>query len=451
MGEGPLGITEIANQEHIDFPKTGDNIAAKRVALYGYYPGGSVWNRLQVDANGVVQTSGSGGGGGGSVTQGTIPWQSSIYDGTSTANVLSPGTPNSSGNALLSAPTGDTVAFTTGSPAMLASTDVGNYKAFSVFVGTQGVASTVAWQGSNDNTNWFSVSAVQPANIGSNTPATSTTSTFVAFAGGINFRYFRINVTGITSGTTAGTVFFSTAPYSVSNMSVNANIQGTWAVGLTTQFAGASGTAAPSNAALIGVDDGTNLQYLTNASNTSDSDSFNHALPVGMSIYNGTNYSRLAAANRASGTTGTGLLGVGELSLAAAALPTATTATNYVRNMSDKFGRQVMVPQATRDLVGIADITLTSTTSPTTLIAAGGTGILTDIVDISIINTSATATEVDISDGTNTYYFYLPAGDMRGATYQVPCPATTTNTAWTATTITSVASVKISVKYIKNQ
>jgi hypothetical protein len=65
MAEGPLSNEEIQNQEHIDFLKTGDNIAAKKVALYGYYPGGSEWTRLQTDANGVVQTSGSGGGGGG--------------------------------------------------------------------------------------------------------------------------------------------------------------------------------------------------------------------------------------------------------------------------------------------------------------------------------------------------------------------------------------------------
>lgn len=102
MAEGPVSSQDIDNREHIDPLKTGDNIPAKRVALYGYYPGGSVWNRLQVDTNGVVQTSGSGGGGGGSVTQGTIPWQSSICDGTNTANIIAPLTQPSLTQASLS-------------------------------------------------------------------------------------------------------------------------------------------------------------------------------------------------------------------------------------------------------------------------------------------------------------------------------------------------------------
>jgi hypothetical protein len=119
--------------------------------------------------------------------------------------------------------------------------------------------------------------------------------------------------------------------------------------------------------------------------------------------------------------------------------------------MYDKFGRQVTIPQTTRDLVGVATITITSSTSPATLIAAAGAGVFTDILDVRIVNTSAAATEVTLSDGTNTYEYYAPAGDMRGITLQVPDPATTANTAWTATTITSVASVKITVKYVKNQ
>lgn len=36
MAEGPIGEQEIANREHIALPKTGDNIAAKRVANYGF-------------------------------------------------------------------------------------------------------------------------------------------------------------------------------------------------------------------------------------------------------------------------------------------------------------------------------------------------------------------------------------------------------------------------------
>jgi hypothetical protein len=44
MAENALGITEIENQEHISPQKTGDNIAAKRVANYGFGPD-SQWSR----------------------------------------------------------------------------------------------------------------------------------------------------------------------------------------------------------------------------------------------------------------------------------------------------------------------------------------------------------------------------------------------------------------------
>jgi hypothetical protein len=45
MAENALGITEIENQEHISPQKTGDNIAAKRVAPYVWDPMSSDWQR----------------------------------------------------------------------------------------------------------------------------------------------------------------------------------------------------------------------------------------------------------------------------------------------------------------------------------------------------------------------------------------------------------------------
>ena len=43
MAEGPIGQQEIANREHIAPQKTGDNIAAKKVAPYFW--DGSNWQR----------------------------------------------------------------------------------------------------------------------------------------------------------------------------------------------------------------------------------------------------------------------------------------------------------------------------------------------------------------------------------------------------------------------
>ena len=136
---------------------------------------------------------------------------------------------------------------------------------------------------------------------------------------------------------------------------------------------------------------------------------------------------------------------------AATALPTAATPGNLVGVMGDKFGRIVALNQAPRDLIFVSNATCTATTSPVTLIAAAGAGIFTDVTDVRLVNTSATGTEVDISDGTNTYYYYAPPTDMRGIVIQIPDPATTANTAWTITTLSSVTSVKATVKYINNK
>src|SRR5215470_18609 len=102
----------------------------------------------------------------------------------------------------------------------------------------------------------------------------------------------------------------------------------------------------------------------------------------------------------------------------------------------DTFGRQIVVPYSSREALLRTQITITSTTAAQTLIAAGGdTSTFNDIVGIVITNTSATGTEVDISDGTQTLPFFCPATDTRGLTSGVMIPATKTNTAWTATTI----------------
>jgi hypothetical protein len=57
------GQESISQGEHISPEKTGDNIEAKRVALYGWDYTNLAWVRVSVDENGILQTSGSGGSG----------------------------------------------------------------------------------------------------------------------------------------------------------------------------------------------------------------------------------------------------------------------------------------------------------------------------------------------------------------------------------------------------
>jgi hypothetical protein len=120
--------------------------------------------------------------------------------------------------------------------------------------------------------------------------------------------------------------------------------------------------------------------------------------------------------------------------------------------MGDKVGRQVVVPYAPRDLVSQTNITITASTGETTLIAATSS-VFHDILSFNFVNSSATATRVDIRDdtaGTVRAFFYVPAGDMRGQTYTIPFAQTATNKNWTATCITSLSSLYITVQYVSN-
>ena len=142
-------------------------------------------------------------------------------------------------------------------------------------------------------------------------------------------------------------------------------------------------------------------------------------------------------------------------------LPSPATVNNLTGLMSDKFGRIVTIPQGPRDLVGALGSSsgsnananqstqINSTTSPVAVTGAPG-GYYLDITSIVLCNTSGAGTTVTLTDGTLTYYFFVPAGDMRGATYSVPLKASSTTTAWSVTTLTSINSLWVTVQYIKN-
>lgn len=118
--------------------------------------------------------------------------------------------------------------------------------------------------------------------------------------------------------------------------------------------------------------------------------------------------------------------------------------------MTDKVGRLVVAQGHARELVGKQATTLTSTTSPTTVVTAGGASVFTDITSITVTNGSATATTVTLSDGTVSQVYNVPAGGGFTIPYNPPMPATTANTAWTLQCGTSVASVYCNIVYTKN-
>lgn len=139
--------------------------------------------------------------------------------------------------------------------------------------------------------------------------------------------------------------------------------------------------------------------------------------------------------------------------LAQTALPTAATAGNLVGTLGDKFGRQLVIPQAFRDLVSQSGVITLTNTTETTLIAAVASVFL-DLVEVVASNTSATAVRLDIRDstgGTIRHTLYLPSGDVRGFVLQVPTPQATVNTNWTVQLSASVTDVRITAKAIQNK
>lgn len=101
-----------------------------------------------------------------------------------------------------------TVPFTTTTVQAVGTTDVSVYRGVTVQIISQGGSSTVTFQGSNDNTNWVSVALTISTSL-TTAPVVSTTAAS-SYYGPLHFKHFRLNVTGIASGTTAGVITFST-------------------------------------------------------------------------------------------------------------------------------------------------------------------------------------------------------------------------------------------------
>jgi hypothetical protein len=158
-----------------------------------------------------------------------------------------------------------------------------------------------------------------------------------------------------------------------------------------------------------------------------------------------------AAESATAATAPTEAIEVGGIAQVGTTLPTAVTDGQLVGEMADKFGRQVMIPQTVRELTAMQATTFTASTSSATVVTAGSSGIYNDITSIILVNSGSTATTFLLKDGTNTYEFYVPAGDMRGATFTVPLAAASAATAWTGQCGSSTSSLICTITYVKNQ
>lgn len=167
-----------------------------------------------------------------------------------------------------------------------------------------------------------------------------------------------------------------------------------------------------------------------------------------------TNGNSLRVQDLASATTGGTAPTSAQLqgNLSKTALPTAVTDGQMASNMGDKFGRQVILNNALRDIVGSQTTTISASTAETTIITAAAS-VFNDLLSLFISNTSATAARVDIRNATGgsiIFQVYVPAGDVRGVSLTTPWPQAAVNNNWTAQSSASVTDLRVSALFVKN-
>ncbi len=353
--------------------------------------------------NHVLDTSG-GGSSSGSV---------SISDGIDTtlkANILKSDGTATGQNALLIGGSYLSVPFTTTSVQAVGTTDAANYKSVSVHITSQGTSSSIAFQGSNDpNSGWVAIGLA--SNAAGGTEVNSTGSANLIYSGGLPYRYFRLNVTGISAGTTAGIILFSTLPAISRGNTVGALQSGTWTVGANS----ATGASVPANAFyMAGNQGGTLTGFLAqNPGDGSGSNGFMQSIPA---VFNGTNFDRSRSVTNATNSTGTGISAVGLLAQLDDTSPTSITENQFgnVRMSADRS--LLMVERSTTP----AQTSVAGSATSVSLLAANnarkGATITNDSSAVMYLKLGATASTTSYtatlagSTGAPFAYYEVPFG-----------------------------------------
>ena len=132
--------------------------------------------------------------------------------------------------------------------------------------------------------------------------------------------------------------------------------------------------------------------------------------------------------------------------------PTKSTNGQTSALATDAAGRLITVGAHERTMVGMQQTSITSSTAETTIVTAIASTFC-DITSLAITNGSATATIFTLKDstaGTTRAIYNLSAGGGVVINFNPPLPQATVNNNWTGTCGTSVASVYVSVVYVKN-
>lgn len=132
--------------------------------------------------------------------------------------------------------------------------------------------------------------------------------------------------------------------------------------------------------------------------------------------------------------------------------PTAVADADRVNAAFDKIGRQIVVTGHVRELTGVKQTTITSSVAETTIVTAVASTFL-DLVNLSITNSSASATLVTLKDataGTTRGIWSIAAGGGISISFPTPLAQAAVNNNWTITCGTSVASIYVVAQYVKN-
>lgn len=147
---------------------------------------------------------------------------------------------------------------------------------------------------------------------------------------------------------------------------------------------GSTASAVPTKAIYNGMSDGTNLVPLKNASSLGDAGGASY-LATSLGIYNGSSFDRLRAANSGAGTTGTGVLGVGNLifdgtnwqkQASTTAIGTVGSTSNPV-NVGQQTSNTSAVQLSAASTVPTNGIIVQAISTNTASIFIGGSGVTT--------------------------------------------------------------------------
>jgi hypothetical protein len=454
---------------------------------------------VKVDGSAVTQPVSNGGTFAVQATQ-SGSWNVGLNAGTNAIGKLAANSGVIIGQVETAVAAATTGTFTNGTQTTsITATSLAGYETVTVSInGTYGTATAVFEASDDAGTTWYGVQAARTnsATVESGyTTLTNTSQMWVAAINGAN--QFRVRSTAVASGTvnvritpTAATIpaaatvqVAGTVTVSVSN-TPSVSQSGTWTVATNADAAIGAGTA-PAKALVVGAvynsteispstaqtfalqaDSKGRLRGVimdaagnTRGANVNSSNQLSVSVDASTTltvnshaVTNAGTFAVQAAGDTASGASDAGnpvkIGGVGKT-----ANPSAVTDGQRINALFDKLGKQIVV-SAVRDLKGVQETTITSSTSETTIVTAVASTFL-DVYSIILANSGASATKVTIKDstaGTTCMVFYMPSGETRGFVVDPSgaVPQATVNNNWTATCSNSTASLDVTVLYVKN-